>query len=118
MKVMKMKKNPNLFRQGDVILQRLPDGTSLPVDAAKQKRSSRITLALGEVTGHHHTLELEDPADWWKKGEGVSHEQFVDLKKGGTLTHQEHAPIDLPPGKYRVRIQREYSPQEIRSVAD
>ena len=34
------------------------------------------------------------------------------------LLHEEHAPIDLPAGSYIVRIQREYSPEALRNVAD
>jgi len=34
------------------------------------------------------------------------------------LTHQEHATIMVPPGVYERRIQREYSPEAIRNVAD
>ena len=35
-----------------------------------------------------------------------------------TLTHDEHGPITLEPGVYKVRIQREYSPEAIHNVAD
>ena len=37
---------------------------------------------------------------------------------GATLIHQEHGPIRLPAGEYRVWRQREYSPKEIRIVRD
>ena len=30
-----------------------------------------------------------------------------------TLDHEEHATIDLPPGAYRVVVQREYVPAQI-----
>jgi hypothetical protein len=35
-----------------------------------------------------------------------------------TVTHEEHRSIALKTGVYRVWIQREYSPQEIRRVLD
>ena len=40
-----------------------------------------------------------------------------------TLGHEEHAPIELPPGDYEVIIQREYVPAPVggqtwRRVAD
>jgi hypothetical protein len=35
-----------------------------------------------------------------------------------TLTHEEHAPVTLTTGYYRVWRQREYSPEEIRVVRD
>lgn len=112
------------YRQGDVLIERID---IIPPKAEKQKQSTSIILAHGEVTGHHHRLETEDPADWWKQGEiSTSNEKpsilagevFLDLSKGGSVTHQEHARIDLAPGKYRVTRQREYSPEEIHNVAD
>jgi hypothetical protein len=35
-----------------------------------------------------------------------------------TLEHQEHDPIVIPPGAYRVIRQREYAPEDIRNIAD
>ena len=40
------------------------------------------------------------------------------LAETATIAHEEHGPIMLPRGGYTVRIQREYSPREIRQVAD
>lgn len=112
------------WRQGDVLIELID---SVPSSATKQKKSTAIVLAHGEVTGHHHTLELSKPADWWKQGEistandkprTLAGELYVTLPWGGVVTHQEHARIDLPKGTYRIMRQREYSPEAIRNVAD
>jgi len=103
------------FRQGDVLIERV---AAVPEAVAKQKKSRRIVLAHGEATGHHHALELEDPADWWKRGEGLTEEKFVKVKQPARVTHQEHSTINLPAGTYRITRQREYSPEAIRNVAD
>jgi hypothetical protein len=130
------------YRQGDVLIERI---ANIPTTAAKQKRSKRIILAHGEVTGHHHALEISDPADWWKEGEIASSnnkprtlagELFIDIPdvplladgrlkevknssgRGAIVTHPEHRPIVLTPGNYRVTRQREYSPEAIRNVKD
>ena len=114
----------NHYRQGDVLIERI---SNIPGSAKKQKRSSRVILAHGEMTGHHHMLETSDPADWWKEGEistanskpsTLAGELFVSLPAGGVVTHQEHAKIKLPTGTYRITRQREYSPEAIRNVAD
>lgn len=99
------------YRQGDVLIERV---ASIPKDAVKQKPKGRIILALGEATGHHHSVGIDD-ADWWKQGDGT---QFLQVEEEAAVTHQEHATITLPPGKYRVIRQREYSPEAIRNVAD
>lgn len=107
-----MRNARKMYRQGDVLIESI---ASIPEVASPAKpECGLIILAHGEVTGHHHSLDA-DAADWWKTGD----EQYIEVKKGGaTVTHQEHGPITLPPGKYRVRRQREYSPEAIRNVAD
>lgn len=99
------------FRQGDVLIERVE---KIPVGMQKQHAKGRIILAHGEATGHHHSL-ARDAADWWK-GEGE--EQFLELSRPASVTHQEHAAVELPAGRYRVTRQREYSPEAIRNVAD
>jgi hypothetical protein len=100
-----------LFRQGDVLLVRV---ASIPANAVKQKpENGRIILAHGEVTGHHHSVDI-DAADWWKNGE----DQFIDVKSPTELLHQEHGAVALERGKYRVVRQREYSPEAIRRILD
>jgi hypothetical protein len=101
----------SLYRQGDVLIERV---ARIPADAVRQKPKGRIILALGEATGHHHSVGI-DAADWWKQDDGT---QFLQVEKEAVVTHQEHDPITLPAGKYRIRRQREYSPEAIRNVAD
>ena len=114
----------NHYRQGDVLIERI---VRIPATAAPQKPSTRIILAHGEATGHHHALETTDPANWWRAGETsaanqkpstLAGELFVSLPARGVVTHQEHSAIQLPAGNYRITRQREYSPKAIRNVAD
>ena len=101
------------YRQGDLLIERIE---ALPAGAEKCKPvKGRIVLALGEATGHDHSIQA-DKADWWKADRGS--DQFVQVRRATQLVHQEHSAIDLAPGTYRVRRQREYSPGAIRQVAD
>jgi hypothetical protein len=105
------------YRQGDVLLiscKTIPGKTSkVPRD-----NQGRIVLAYGEVTGHSHAIaDLEEEFAELLEAEGQRY-LSVAGKKAATLTHEEHAAITISPGKYKVRIQREYSPQEIRNVRD
>lgn len=100
-----------MYRQGDVLIERV---SKLPKGLVKQKpENGRIVLAHGEATFHHHSIEA-DAADWWKSGD----DQFVNVKAKTSLVHQEHAPVEIARGKYRVTRQKEYSPAAIRNVAD
>ena len=103
-------KNPaSLWRQGDVFLVAVP---TLPAEGRIERRP---VLAAGEVTGHTH--RLADPA----AGQvfAVGPELYLEvLADSATIVHEEHRPVTLPRGAYAIRIQREYSPQEIRRVVD
>ena len=112
------------YRQGDVLIERI---AHIPTTAEKQNKSTRIILAHGEVTGHHHALETAGLADWWKTGEisianqkptELVGEMYVSLPAGGVVSHQEHSEIKLPAGFYRITRQREYFPEAIHNVND
>ena len=99
-----------MFRQGDVLIVRC---SSVPSAATRQENN---VLAYGKVTGHAHVATGDvtvyrtraDAADaWLRVGSG-----------GATVTHHEHGAIRLEPGEYAIRRQREYTPSEIRRVAD
>ena len=78
-------------------------------------KACRAYLAKGELTGHAHRITERDNASLWQDDDSL----FLDVTGSeATLTHEEHAPITLKRGKYRVWIQREYTPQEIRRVLD
>ena len=104
------------FRQGDIFLELVTDatiGNELPRDNA-----GRIVLAYGEVTGHAHAV-LEDSAKLYDGGEKALEERFLKVFKPVMLRHEEHTHIELIPGIYRVRRQREWTDQdEPRVVAD
>jgi hypothetical protein len=113
MKTKKLK----IYRQGDVLIEQV---SRIPQNAIRQQREpgNRVVLAYGEATGHHHSIETADidVADWWKSPDGKF--QYLALQKDTDVKHQEHKSITLPPGNYRVRRQREYTPEAIRNVAD
>lgn len=100
------------FRQGDVGIERIAE---LPVHAVEvPPKEGRIVLAYGEVTGHAHAL-----AETTKVREfSFEAERFIQVMEATTLRHEEHAPITLEPGIYKIHQQREYSPEAIRNVAD
>jgi hypothetical protein len=113
-----MKPKQVIFRQGDVLLTLV---AALPSGAKDVTPDNRIVLAHGEVTGHAHAvyepLTKDAPkgkARMWDAGA----ERFLQVVEHTALKHEEHAAIPLPPGVYKVTQQREYSPSEIRNVAD
>lgn len=97
------------YRQGDVLIER---ARSLPKERTKAERA---VLALGEATGHCH--QIETGAFMFLDVDG---EKWLDVfDETATVVHEEHGPITLPRGRYRVIQQREYEAPGInRSVLD
>lgn len=91
-----------LFRQGDIFIESV---ATIPAQAVKR---NHLLLAEGEATGHRHRVDDHSgSADLYEFGE----ETFLDvLSEDATVIHDEHGPIVLPHGRYRVWRQREYDP--------
>jgi hypothetical protein len=105
-----------VIRQGDVLLvpiKVLPKSV-VPMDA----ESGRVILARGEATGHHHSFAMSERVALFRE-DGSGGGLFLSVTGApAALEHQEHSALDIPPGKYEVRGQREYHPAEIRRVVD
>lgn len=107
-----------MLRQGDVMFERIGQ---LPSGVCKKRSDGAV--AYGEVTGHSHRISDLDAAEVLEIDGGI----FVTVSDkgiaisgvpGATVVHEEHGPATLPPGNYRVTIQREYAPEGIRNVID
>ena len=127
----------NKYQQGDVVMFQVDDetfekytksGRNDPVDYNTQSHNNPV-LAFGEVTGHLHQIHMKDMLDaaevtlhmgWHREAGRDVPEAFEVREETVTLTHEEHNPLDVPPGKYVVRIVREFDHMTGRSryVAD
>jgi len=98
-----------MWRHGDVLIARCDE---VPADS---KKLPHLILARGERTGHAHRIEQREGNELFELGEDL----FLRItRQPATVVHEEHGPISLEPGTYRVWIQREYSPEAIRRVLD
>jgi hypothetical protein len=127
-----MNKQP-IIRQGDVLLapvSALPEGCA---EVALDK--GRIVLAYGEVTGHAHAISDHSSAERSISAEAAAEiaesaiaraklwrapggERYLEVREAVTLRHEEHTAHTIPPGIYQLPVQTEYSPAELRRVAD
>jgi hypothetical protein len=90
---------------GDVILTKVEHGDeflSFPIvgDSA---------LAYGEVTGHSHKI-FGEPQDYELREDPKTKTRHLRVVNPVSLRHQEHNPVKLPPGDYRIGIQRNMIP--------
>ena len=101
------------YQQGDVVMFKVDekyfnDNTKSSKECQVGYQGGENThaiVAFGEVTGHKHQVNMKDMA----KEAGVDvPDSFAVIDAPVTITHEEHDPIDLPPGYYMVRIVREF----------
>lgn len=103
------------FRQGDVFIEKC----DVPIQEENfekiPKDNNRTILAYGEVTGHAHAITSEHVN--YVKEKNTS-KLYLIVDNTAKLKHEEHNEIPLAPAIYEVVRQREYTPEEIRYVAD
>tara|TARA_R100000664_G_scaffold23254_2_gene32879 strand:- start:5987 stop:6502 length:516 start_codon:yes stop_codon:yes gene_type:complete len=93
--------------------------------------NNKCTVALGEATGHHHRFETATEGatitaysnSGWRSSDDPAQCNFVLIEGKdavGTLTHEEHNPIHVPSGCYKIDIVKEFDhfSQLTRSVID
>ena len=127
------------YQQGDVVMFQVGDETFKnsvtnnsnskgAVHYNTQSHNNPI-LAFGEATGHLHQIHMKDMLDqaevtvhmgtYRTAGEDTP-QGFEVREETVTLTHEEHDPLDLPPGKYMVHIVQEFNhiTRRAQNVAD
>lgn len=103
-----------IFRQGDVLIVKV---SSIPKNLEKiENDGNRVVLAYGEVTGHAHAIYEPEKVDHYVVDEITQYlRSIADVK----LLHEEHDPIHLDEGCYKIIQQREYDQLgQIRRVMD
>lgn len=106
-------------RHGDVALIAIKETSELRELFDAAKKNKELTLALGEATGHHHTM-YPVKKDGWVKSIEVKGQRFIEVGVDYFLRHQEHKEHQISPGIYRVPMEDEYDPFEkaMRKVID
>jgi hypothetical protein len=108
----KIMKEQFIVRQGDVLIVQAKEtqGAEIP------ERNGRVVLAYGEVTGHAHAFYEQGASLFEGAPQKTPHLRLVEMR---ALKHEEHSPIDIPPGIYDLPMQTEWSDDlEPRRVAD
>lgn len=100
-----------MYRQGDVLL--IPCSEKEHEGEVVKPVNGKLVLAEGEATGHAHAIAAQY-VEMRRKAAAIT----LLIVREVLLKHEEHGDIPVPSGNYRVVRQREYSPEEIRNVAD
>lgn len=70
------------------------------------QKAKRIVLGEGEIIGHKHILESKKDIEFSQNETGI---EFM-LSTMGILTHDEHAKMVFPKGRYKSFNQVEWNP--------
>lgn len=93
---------------GDVIITM----AERPKDFDSMNEIKDGCLAYGEATGHAHKLF---GGEFNLRECPTTKTRFLHVIRETVLKHQEHNPVKIPPGHFRIGIQQEYDPFEKRS---
>jgi hypothetical protein len=112
------------IRQGDLFIERVGEPADKGEPVARE--GGAIVLAYGESSGHRHQITgkahklfQRGSARYLEIGGRGGALLEVTSDRGEQLTPERHAPVKLPPGTYRVTVQREWTmDREIRRVID
>ena len=123
-------------RQGDVSLFRIVDDDMPAIGEPVPRENGRVVLAEGENTGHAHCIESEHAALFElppqtraalarPEARRLAEQEAAVMRyltilgqDAAALVHEEHGRAIVPPGRYLVVRQTEYSPADLRTVQD
>lgn len=110
------------YRQGDVLIQKSDSVFDLDTAKVVPPDQGKVILAYGEVSGHAHSFTIERTKLYESNGDRVLEVIKPDIFKHGNPGNEDatkdHNFIPVAKGRYKVTQQTEYSPAELRNVAD
>lgn len=105
--------------QGDLMIQRI---NSLPEGLEAVAPESGYHVVAHSETGHNHCVLERPTTRMYRLPEEIYEAFLVVENEPATLEHHRsfdtHEPVQLPPGTYRIKRQREYTPEGFRRAAD
>lgn len=110
--------------QGDVMIIRVD--TIPTTDLREVPREHGKLIVTHSETGHHHTIERPHVQMWQSETDPLvawlEVHDAEELPQLAEIVHERsfdtHETIEIPPGKYQIRRQREYVPNGWRKVHD
>lgn len=103
--------------QGDMLIIPI---AAIPVNAKAAMPDGKHFILAHSETGHHHVIERAK-AEVFETADD-SFIAYVKALAPADITHQRphdtHETVQLAPGNYEIRRQREYVPEGFRKAAD
>lgn len=108
-----------IARHGDMTILKVSKDQVKGFEKAEMKK---LTIGLGEVTGHSHEIIALDDSMIIEHHQVAGYDSaeiqalvareniFFEVKGTAVLMHEEHGPITLEEGLYVRTVQRQYNP--------
>jgi len=109
--------------QGEMVIRKIAELDEKSTLNPMNPENGKYILAHSE-TGHHHVIDPSNVAVYEKTNdvpEGVGILQMI-VEEPSVIEHlrptDTHESLKVEPGVYEIRLQREYTPEGYRRVAD
>ncbi len=115
-----MKVIENVGAQGDVFFVKV-DAAEIPKDAKSLAPEGGFHIVAHSETGHHHAVRADGTVFWQGPADPFTCFLRVDDVFADVVHRREfdtHETLRLGQGVWKVRRQREYTPQGFRRVED
>jgi hypothetical protein len=114
-----MRKFNKVAAQGDLMVMKI-DSLPKDVELTEVKPERGQLIVTHSETGHHHVMVPTKAKMYENKDREL--EAFLVVSSATTLDHlrenHTHEPLLFNPGVYKIRRQREYTPEGYRRVQD
>jgi len=107
--------------QGDFVIIRVND---IPANVEPVAPENNVYVIAHSETGHNHVMERTHVEAFKIPGtkDVDLYEMFLNVKEPTEINHlrsfDTHETLIVPPGQYKIRRQREYTPEGFRKAAD
>lgn len=103
------------YQQGDVLLFKVENGDFPEEELENAKKLKHCVLAEGEATGHKHQMDALKATLFL-----VGTAMYLKVLQKTVLRHEEHNPIPVDIGTYKVKkvIEYDHFEEEIKEVRD
>lgn len=112
-----MKMFSKMAAQGDLLIMRIE---KLPEGVVEVPANGGHYILAHSETGHHHVIERSKTA-LYRLPEEI-YEAFLVVSQDAVIEHRRsfdtHHPLKVEPGIYKIKRQREYTPQGYRRAQD
>jgi hypothetical protein len=93
------------IQQGDVLFRKV---YKMPAGVRPVVRTGGVlVIAEGEATGHHHVIAANGASMLVLEKNGRN-DFYLEVTEPVTITHDEHKPLTIPTGVYKIGRVKEY----------